>query len=147
MPSTLTSLHYHVTFSTKNRLPLIRKDWRNDLHGYIGGIIKGLNGFPLAIGGINDHIHLLFGLKSSHRLDYFLRDVKADSSAWIHNKLKKKFAWQKGYAAFTVSPNSVEGVRKYVLNQEKHHQRKDFKKELIEMLDESGLEYNEEYLW
>ena len=92
MPSTLTSLHYHITSSTKNRLPLIKKGWRNDLHGYMGGIIKGLDGIPLAIGGINDHVHLLVGLKSSHRLDYFLRDVKADFSSWVHNDLKKKFA-------------------------------------------------------
>lgn len=147
MPSTLTSLHYHITFSIKNRLPLIRKNCRNDLHGYIGGIIKGLDGVPLAVGGSNDHIHLLVGLKSSHRLDYFLRDVKADSTSWIKNSLKKKFAWQKGYAAFTVSPNSIKRVRNYILNQEEHHRRKDFKEELIEILEASGIEYDEKYLW
>ena len=122
MPSTHTSLHVHLVFSTKDRRPMISKDWSERLHAYLGGIVKGLDGAPLAIGGIDDHVHLLVGLRSSHRLDYFLRDVKADSSEWIHNEIRKRlFAWQKGYAAFSVSPSNVEGVKKYVLNQEEHH--------------------------
>ena len=79
MPSTHTSLHYHLVFSTKERVPVISTDWRGRLHAYLGGIVKGLEGVPLAIGGIEDHVHLVVGLKSSHRLDYFLRDLKADS--------------------------------------------------------------------
>lgn len=147
MPSTYTSLHFHLVFSTKDRLPLIKTDWRSRLHSYMGGIVKGLEGVPLAIGGIDDHIHLLVGLKSKHRLDYFLRDLKADSSAWVHRELQKKFEWQKGYSAFTISPSSIEGVKKYILNQEKHHAKKDFKQELIELLKMSGIEYDEKYLW
>lgn len=147
MPSTHTSLRFHIIFSTKGRLPLITQDWRDRLHPYLGGIVKGLEGIPLAIGGIEDHVHLLVGLRSKHRLDYFLRDLKADSSAWIHRELRKQFEWQKGYAAFTVSPSNVEGVKKYILNQEKHHLKKDFKEELIELFDASGIEYDEKYLW
>lgn len=147
MPSTYISLHVHVIFSTKERLPLILKDWRDRLHSYLGGIVKGLDGVPLAIGGIEDHVHLLIGLKSKHRLDYFLRDLKADSSSWVHKELNKKFQWQKGYAAFSVSPLGIEGVKKYTLNQEKHHKKKSFKEELVELLDASGIEYNEKYLW
>lgn len=64
MPSTHLSLHYHLIFSTKNRLPLISKDWRANLHAYLGGIVKGINGIPLAIGGIEDHAHLLIGLRA-----------------------------------------------------------------------------------
>jgi putative transposase len=73
MPSTYTSLHAHLIFSTKERVPSITKDWRDRLHEYLGGIVKGLKGIPLAIGGIEDHVHLLVGLRSFHRLDYFLR--------------------------------------------------------------------------
>jgi putative transposase len=147
MPSSFTSLHFHLVFSTKERFPLIIKEWRPRFHSYLGGLVKGLEGVPLAIGGIEDHIHLLVGLKSKHRLDYFLRDLKADSSAWIHRELKKKFEWQKGYAAFTVSPSNIEGVKRYVLNQEKHHGKKTFKEELIGLLEASGIEYDEEYMW
>jgi putative transposase len=113
----------------------------------MGGIVKGLEGVPLAIGGIEDHAHLLVGLKSKHRLDYFLRDLKADSSAWVHRELKKKFEWQKGYAAFTVSPTSVEGVKKYVLTQEEHHGKETFEDELVKLLKISGIDYDEKYLW
>ena len=126
---------------------MITKDWRGRLHSYLGGIVNGLEGVPLAIGGIEDHVHLLVGLRSKHRLDYFLRDLKADSSSWVHQELKKKFEWQKGYAAFTVSPSSIEGVKKYILNQEKHHAGKKFKEEFIELLEAGGIQYVEKYLW
>jgi len=147
MPSTHTNLHYHIVFSTKERMPLIKDEWRNRLHSYIGGIVKHLEGVPLAIGGINNHVHLLIGLKSSHRLDYFVRDLKADSSKWIHTELKEKFEWQKGYGAFTVSPSGIENVRQYVLNQEIHHRRKTFENEYIELLNKSNTPYDEKYLW
>ena len=147
MPSTHTSLHYHLVFSTKDRIPMI-KEWCENLHAYLGGIVKGLNGVPLAIGGIEDHVHLLVGLTPSHRLDYFLRDLKADSSEWVHKEIRKKlFAWQKGYGAFSVSPSSIEGVKQYVLNQKKHHRRKTFQEEYIELLEAAGIEYDEKYLW
>ena len=126
---------------------MITKEWRERLHSYLGGIVNGLEGVPLVIGGIEDHVHLLIGLKSKHRLDYFLRDLKADSSSWVHQELKKKFEWQKGYAAFTVSPSSLEGVKKYILNQEKHHAGKTFKEEFVELLKAGGVAYEEKYLW
>jgi len=148
MPSTHTSLHYHFVFSTKERTPWITHEWRDRLHAYLGGIVRGLEGVPLAVGGIEDHVHLLVGLKSSHRLDYVLRDVKADSSEWVHQEMREKaFAWQKGYGAFTVSPSNVEGVRRYVLNQEAHHHGKTFQAEYVELLQASGIEYDERYLW
>lgn len=102
---------------------------------------------PLAIGGVADHVHLLVSLKSKHRLDYFLRDLKADSSVRLHTELKKKFEWQKGYGAFSVSPSSIEGVKKYIANQEKHHAKKSFEIEYIELLNAGGIEYDEKYLW
>lgn len=80
MPSTHISLHIHLVFSTKDRISSIGADWRERLHAYLGGIVKGL-------GGTADHVHLLVGLKSSHRLDYFVRDLKADSSEWIHREI------------------------------------------------------------
>ncbi len=148
MPSTYTSLHVHLVFSTKERVPVISGEWHDRLHAYLGGTVKGLDGVPLAIGGMADHVHLLVGLKSSHRLDYFLRDLKADSSEWVHKEIGQRlFAWQKGYGAFSVSPSNIEGVRRYVLNQEKHHRRKTFQEEYLELLKASGIEFDERYLW
>jgi REP element-mobilizing transposase RayT len=148
MPSTHTSLHCHLIFSTKERLPLLAKEWREKLHSYLGGIVKGLGGVPLAVGGMEDHVHLLVGISSSHRLDYFVRDLKADSSEWVHKQIgRKMFAWQKGYGAFSVSPSNVEGVRRYVLRQEEHHRRKTFQEEYIELLKAGGIEYDERFVW
>ena len=148
MPSTHLSLHFHLIFSTKNRLPMIRKDWRANLHAYLGGIVKGLNGVPLAIGGIEDHVHLLVGLRATHRLDYVLRDIKADSSSWVHTVVgRKTFEWQGGYLGVTVSPSQIERVRNYVLNQEEHHRRQTFQEEYLEMLKLSAIEYDERYVW
>ena len=148
MPSTYTSLHVHLVFSTKERVPVISGEWHDRLHAYLGGTVKGLDGVPLAIRGMADHVHLLVGLKSSHRLDYFLRDLKADSSEWVHKEIGQRlFAWQKGYGAFSVNPSNIEGARRYVLNQEKHHRRKTFQEEYLELLKASGIEFDERYLW
>ena len=100
------------------------------------------------IGGTEDHVHLLVGLKSSHRVDYFLRDLKADSSEWVHQEIGRKvFAWQKGYGAFSVGPSNLDGVKRYILNQEEHHRRITFQEEYVELLKASGIEYDERYLW
>lgn len=147
MPSTHTSLHFHLVFSTKGRRPLIHRDLQNDLYGYLGGIVKNLGGVSLAIGGIEDHVHLLVGLAASHRLDYFMRDLKASSSGWMHRERNPEFSWQNGYGAFTVSASNVEKVKMYVRNQAEHHRAKNFRDEYVELLQLSGVDYDEKYLW
>ena len=148
MPSTHISLHSHLVFSTKERLPTIGTDWRPRLHAYLGGIAEGLDATPLAIGGTADQVHILVGLKSSHRLDYLVRDIKADSSEWIHKEIGKRlFVWQKGYGAFSVSPTNLEHVRKYIAEQERHHSRVTFQEEYVELLRASGIKYDERFLW
>ncbi|HWC76304.1 MAG TPA: IS200/IS605 family transposase, partial [Blastocatellia bacterium] len=148
MPSTHTSLHYHLIFSTKDRARVITEDWRGRLHAYMGGIVKGLQGVPLEIGGVEDHVHLLVGLKASHRLSDVLRDIKGDSSTFAHQvACKTTFAWQPGYAGFTVSRSQLERVAEYIRHQEEHHRRKTFQEEYVELLKLSGVEYKEEYLW
>ena len=89
MPGTYCSLHYHAVFSTKDRYPPINKDWRNNLHAYIGGIVKNIGGLPVAIGGIEDHVHVLMGLRATHRLDYVMRDLKSGSSEWVHQTARQ----------------------------------------------------------
>ena len=147
MPSSHIASNFHLVFSTKDRRPVISDEWRDRLHTYLGGIVKGLEGVPLAIGGIEDHVHLLVSLKSKHRLDYFVRDLKADSSKWVNNELGKGFKWQKGYGAFSVSPNGIDGVKKYILNQAEHHKKKTFEEEYVELLELGGVGYDEKYLW
>ncbi|MEW6126575.1 MAG: IS200/IS605 family transposase [Acidobacteriota bacterium] len=148
MPSTHLSLHYHLIFSTKDRYPFIAKEWRNRLHSFLGGEVRKLKGVPESIGGTNDHVHLLIGLRATHRLCDVLEDIKSGSSKWVHEELGlDEFAWQVGYGAFTVSASKIEAVKKYIENQEAHHHVKTFQEEYRKFLEESGVEFDEKYLW
>ena len=146
MPSTHTGLHYHLIFSTKNREPVISKEWRDRLHEYLGGTVRGLHGVPQGTGGVADHVHLLVGLKPTHCLADFMRELKKASSAWIAHTVRRSFQWQEGHAAFTVSPSARAAVQEYIANQEEHHRHISFREELIKALQASGIEYDERYL-
>lgn len=147
MPSTFLSLHYHVVFSTKSRLPMIQDHWRPRLHEYLGGTVNGLGGVSQGVGGVADHVHLLIGMKATHCLADFMRELKKAASAWVHDDLKiPAFAWQEGYAAFTVSPTTRDSVRNYIANQEAHHRQKSFRDELIGLLKRAGVTFDTTYL-
>ena len=147
MPSSHIASYFHLVFSTKDRQRWILPEWEPRLHSYLGGIVNGMDAVPLKIGGIEDHVHLLVSLKSKHRLDYFLRDLKADSSEWVHKEITRRFEWQKGYGAFSVSPTAVEYVSRYIENQREHHKRFDFKTEYVELLTKADVEFEERFLW
>ena len=148
MPSTHLSLHYHVVFSTKHRVPAVVAEWRDRLHAYLGGAIKHMGGAPEAVGGTDDHVHLLVGLKATHRLADTVREVKQSSSRWMHTTARvREFGWQDGYGAFTVSASKLETVKRYIARQEQHHRRRSFQEEYRELLDLSGIAYDEAYLW
>jgi putative transposase len=147
MPATYLSLHYHLVFSTKERAALIEQSWRSRLHEYLGGTVAGLEGFPQRVGGTADHVHLLVGLKATHCLADFMRELKKASSAWVHDQIGlRRFAWQEGYAAFTVSATARAAVQRYIANQEAHHRKRTFREELVELLEKAGVEYDARYL-
>jgi putative transposase len=147
MSSTFLALHYHIVFSTKDRAPLIDTHWHERLHEYLGGTVAGLEGVTQGVGGVADHVHLLVGLKSTHRLADFMRELKKASSAWVHREIKlRKFAWQEGYGAFTVSATARSSVRKYIANQAEHHRVKTFREELEEFLKQAGVKYEDRFL-
>jgi len=145
MSSTYLSLHYHLVFSTDGREPSISDLPR--MRDYLAGIVLGLGAHCRAVGGMPDHVHLLVGLKATHTLADFVRELKKSSSAWMHDVTGlRAFAWQQGYAAFTVSASAVEEVRTYILNQEEHHRARTFREELKAFLDRSGVAYDERFL-
>jgi REP element-mobilizing transposase RayT len=147
MPSTHLSLHYHVVFGTKNHEPMIQAAWRDKLHAYLGGIIRTADGIAESIGGASDHVHLLIGLRATHRLADVLRELKAVSSGWVHHEIGLRgFARQEGYGAFTVSASQREAVRRYIERQEDHHRTRTFREEYLELLQRSGVEFDERYL-
>ena len=148
MPSTHVSLHYHLIFSTKDRRSFISPGIRPRLHAYLGGIVRTLAGTALEIGGPDDHVHLLVGLKATHVLADVMRVLKAESSKWVHGELGlSTFARQEGYGAFTASRSDVSTVRGYVQEQEEHHRTRSFQDEYRQLLLKHEIEFDERYLW
>jgi putative transposase len=146
MGSTFFSLHYRLVFSTKERRPLIHAEWHPRMHSYLGGIIRGMNGVAEIVGGVADQVHLLASLRPVHCIADVMRDLKKDSSTWVKDNFDRGFAWQEGYAAFTLSPSATNSVRNYIANQEAHHAKLSFVDELKELLERAGIEYDERYL-
>ena len=135
MPSTHLSLHYHIVFSTKNREPWMTDDVIDRVHAYIGGTIKSMNGIAHAVGGVADHMHVFTGLRATHCLADVMRELKTESSKWIHRELNMpSFEWQEGYGGFTVSASHIDAVKSYVLNQAEHHRVRTFQEEYLTML-------------
>ena len=148
MASTFTNLLYHIVFSTKDRIPRIHEGLRERLYEYIGGIIRGEGGCLVEIGGVPDHVHLLARLKTEPSVGTMLRKMKSNSSGGVNEHVEpgRRFQWQRGFGAFSVSESQVARVRRYIQNQESHHTRVSFKEELIDLLEKHGIEYDERYL-
>lgn len=139
----------HFTWSTAGREPWIEPPIREDLYSYIGGIMNNKNAKLISAGGVFDHIHLYASLPSTISVADFVNAVKANSSRWVHENFSRlrHFAWQEGYGAFTVSKSHESRVIRYVSTQEKHHQKRTFKQELITLLRTHDIEYDERFLW
>ena len=148
MPSTYTNLLYHLVFSTKDRTPLITENLQEELYRYIGGILRAEGGVQLEIGGVEDHIHILAKIKPAIAVSEVLAKIKANSSKWLndHKVKMRKFGWQEGYAAFTVSESQVPAVREYIRQQKEHHHQHSFQNELIALLERHGIEYDPKYM-
>ena len=147
MASTYTKLHYHLVFSTHNREPVIHEEWEGRLHAFLQGCLRQAGCHPLVIGGYVDHVHILTGMRPTHRLCDVVCDIKAGSSRWVHESIGSgSFRWQEGYGAFTTSVREDEGLREYIRTQKEHHQVRTFVEEYRALLDEAGIEWDSRYL-
>ena len=146
MPHSYTNLLYHIVFATKGRLPLLEIESRPRLYDYLGGAIRGLGGVALEIGGVVDHVHTLVKLRPNIAVSEFLQKLKANSSGWLNRSRRERFAWQEGYAAFTVSESQVERVRQYISQQEDHHRKVNFTDELMALLRAHHIDFDAAYL-
>ena len=149
MPHSYTSCLLHCVFSTKERRPQITPDLRERLHHYIGGIARQHNATPLAVGGAEDHVHVLISLPATMAIAKTLQLMKGGSSKWVHDTFPEHrgFAWQQGYGAFSVGVSQAEGTVAYIRGQEEHHRTRTFKEEFIAFLEKHGIEYDPEFLW
>ena len=149
MPQSLSKNYIHLTFSTKHRLDTIQPCDESDLYAYISGILRQEECPVVAIGGTANHVHILFVLNKNIALFKLVEIAKRGSSKWLkmRHDVYKKFSWQEGYGAFSVSPSKIEVVVRYIQGQKEHHKKYSFKEEYKKFLDESGIEYNEVFLW
>lgn len=149
MPQSLNSVYIHLVFSTKNRKPLIDDQISFELFNYLGGICKIAGSNPVQVGGYRDHVHILCRLSKIVTLPKFIEELKKRSSKWIKTKGEQysEFYWQEGYCAISVRPDEIEKLTRYIKNQMKHHQKKQFKDELLAFLNKFNVVYDEKYLW
>jgi REP element-mobilizing transposase RayT len=149
MGQSLVQNYLHTVFSTKHRKPWLKKPFDQSLEKYVAVVCNDQKSPALAVGVHLDHIHILCRLSPTISLSEFMQKVKSNSSRWIKDldSSLEDFAWQDGYAAFSVSTGSIDVVRAYILNQGEHHKMVDYRTEIISLLEEHEIEYDDRYFW
>jgi REP element-mobilizing transposase RayT len=147
--NTYTQIYIQVVFAVKGRAGLITPSHKEELQKYIAGIIRNTKHKLLAINCMPDHTHLFIAMKPDTALSDVVRDIKANSSAFITRKgwVRGKFGWQEGYGAFSYAQSQVRTVVKYILNQEQHHAQRRFQEEYVNLLEEFEITFENEYLF
>ena len=149
MSQSLTKLYAHLIFSTKNRQPFLDDAIRPRVHGYLATIIRNLDSPWVVVGGVADHVHILFDMGKMHAPVEFVEQVKRESSKFVKRLGVKynKFYWQRGYGMFSVGPSHRYGAEQYVRNQVEHHRTRTFQEEFRAFLERYGMAYDEQYVW
>src|SRR2546425_10404794 len=145
MPQSLSAVYIHLVFSTKDRRPFLRdKQTRASLHAYLGSTSKQLECAPIIINGTEDHVHLLTRFSRTITQAEWVKELKRVSSLWLKEQGPdySDFAWQGGYADFSVSQSNLEAVKNYIANQEEHHRKMSFQDELRLLLRKHNLEFD-----
>ena len=148
MANTYTKLNIHIVFHVKSTGICIKYEDLPKVFAYIGGIVRNVDGYPLTVGGIENHIHILATIPKTMSVSEFVQKVKANSSRWIKTLdiYYESFAWQEGYGAFCVSPSLLKKTIHYIETQEEHHHKESVRAEFIRFLQENGIEFDERYL-
>jgi putative transposase len=149
MANTFSQIYLQFVFAVKHRQSLIAREYKEELHKYVTGLVQNRKAKMLAVHCMPDHIHLFVGLKPVVLISDFVKEIKVESNEFINNKnwIKGKFSWQEGYGVFSYSHSHIDAVVKYVLNQEKHHQKKTFKQEYHQLLEKFEIPFEEKYLF
>ncbi len=147
MADTYTQIHIQVVFAVKFRHCAIKKSWRDNLYRYITGIVQAQGQKLLCINGVEDHVHLLIGLRPSKAVSDLVQEIKKGSTTWINDQklVIGRFSWQEGFAAFSYSPEALPNVIRYIENQEEHHHKRTFSEEVTSLLKEFQIDFNPKY--
>lgn len=149
MANTYTQIYIHIIFAVEGRQNLIAPEHNNELQKYITGVVSAQRHKLLAINNMPDHLHLLVGLRPDAALSDLVRDVKAGSSKFVNEKrwCLGRFSWQEGFGAFSYSRSQIGTVIRYIQNQQKHHAKKSFRDEYLQLLEKFGVEYDGRYVF
>lgn len=149
MSQSLNKIFIHLIFHIKTTSPPILDEDIERVHAYIGQLVNTTGCRVVRVGGINDHVHVLFMLSRDMTISNVVEEVKRNSSRWIKSIARHytKFAWQGGYAAFSLGKSMVDTAINYITNQKEHHKRRTFAEEYKDFLDKYDIEYNEKYLF
>jgi putative transposase len=136
MANTYSKIYLHFVFSPKNRQALISKEMKPELEKYISTIVQNHKHKMLAIACMPDHIHFFINYDVNQLIPKLVEEVKTSTNLWIQAKklCPYKFDWQKGYGVFSNSESQIDGVIKYIMNQEQHHKKKKFREEYLDLL-------------
>ena len=148
MANTYTKLNIHIVFHVKSTGIPIRHEDLPLVFAYIGGVVENVGGYPLTVGGITNHIHILATMPKTMSVSDFVKTIKANSSRWLKSidSYYESFAWQEGYGAFCVSPSLLTKTIRYIETQEQHHHKESIRAEFKRFLEANGIEYDERYL-
>jgi REP element-mobilizing transposase RayT len=149
MPHSYVSNLVHYIFSTKERFPFIDQELESRLWSYMGGIARENGMKALAVGGTTDHAHALISLSATLSVAKGIQLIKGGSSKWVHDQWPKhrKFEWQDGYGAFSISASQTKSVITYINGQKEHHRKRTFEEEFLQFLDNYRVEYDPRYVF
>ena len=149
MAHSYVSNNVHYVFSTKNPERTITSDLEARLWAYMGGIAKKNQMTPLAVGGTDNHIHILPSIPSTTPVAKAIQLIKGGSSKWISETFpsKQRFEWQEGYGAFSVSVSLLKKTAEYIAKQQEHHKTQTFEQEFAAFLERHGVDYDPRYVF
>ena len=149
MPQSFAKLYAHLIFSTKNRTPFLDDAIRARVHAYLATVVRDLDSPFVVVGGVADHVHILFDMGKMHAPVEFVEQVKRESSKFVKTlgPKYKEFYWQRGYGMFSVSPTLRDEAEAYVRNQEEHHRTRSYQDEFRSLLKQYGISFDEKYVW
>ena len=149
MSQSFCKLYAHLIFSTKQRQTFFKDSIRPRVHAYLATLIRDLDSSFVVVGGVEDHVHILFDLGKIHAPVEFVEKVKKESSKSVKTlgPPYRGFYWQRGYGMFSVCPSHRDDVEQYVRNQEAHHRHQTFQDEYLGFLTRYGISYDERYVW
>ena len=149
MPQSFALIIVHLVFSTKDRAPVLNTSIRTALHAYLATVARNAGCECFRVGGTADHVHLALRLPRTTTAAKLIEELKTSSSRWLKTQSPNftAFAWQRGYAAFSVGPSDLDALRQYIDTQEQHHHKQTFEDELRGLLAKYGVEHDERYMW